>query len=162
MSGRNFSKFFKKNNQKFMSKNNQKSAITANRAPNLFEEMTFPNGHTAQLDRENQELRLLDDRQNMVLSIKMTDGGLVVNLQAFQLNLTALDELNFFSKKIKMAASEDFSIETGGNFTQKTVGDAQNSARSHQITADLGNVNVKANDDVRLDGERIKLNCDPD
>jgi hypothetical protein len=32
-------------------------------------------------------------------------------------------------------------------------------ARIQNITAVLGNVNVKANDDVRMNGERVRMNC---
>ena len=36
---------------------------------------------------------------------------------------------------------------------------ALTSARAQAITARLGDVSVKANDDVRLNGERVRLNC---
>jgi hypothetical protein len=32
-------------------------------------------------------------------------------------------------------------------------------ARIQNITAELGNVNLQANDDVKIDGERILMNC---
>ena len=36
----------------------------------------------------------------------------------------------------------------------------QDNAMKSAVTADLGNVNVKANDDVRINGERVRVNCD--
>jgi len=33
-------------------------------------------------------------------------------------------------------------------------------ARVQNIKADLGNVNVTANDDVSINGERVRVNCD--
>ena len=39
------------------------------------------------------------------------------------------------------------------------TGDMQLEARVQDITATQGNVNVKANDDVCLHGERVKVNC---
>jgi hypothetical protein len=32
-------------------------------------------------------------------------------------------------------------------------------ARAHKVTAERGDVDVYANDDVKLDGERIRMNC---
>jgi hypothetical protein len=40
-----------------------------------------------------------------------------------------------------------------------TPGDIHSEACSQKITAHLGNVDIKANDDVTLDGERIRMNC---
>jgi hypothetical protein len=38
-------------------------------------------------------------------------------------------------------------------------GDLKTEARIQEIRARLGNVNVSANDDVRIDGERVMVNC---
>ena len=41
----------------------------------------------------------------------------------------------------------------------EAVGDVKSAGRSQEIVADLGDVRVKANDDVRLNGERVRCNC---
>jgi hypothetical protein len=38
-------------------------------------------------------------------------------------------------------------------------GDLHSEARIQNVTATLGDVNVRANDDVKLSGERVRVNC---
>ncbi len=49
--------------------------------------------------------------------------------------------------------------EVGGDCITNVDGINENHAKIQKITAELGNVELKANDDVRLNGERVKINC---
>lgn len=128
----------------------------------------FPAGSTLFIDRENSELRLLGADDSVQLVISITEQGIIVNLKAFQLNIQAADQLNLSGKRIHIDASEHLALTTAGSleqrvakdFTSEVLGDQHSTARIQRITADLGNVEIKANDDVRLNGERVKLNCD--
>ena len=128
----------------------------------------FSSGNTLLIDREKGELTLLGKTQNIQLVISMTDDSLVVNLNARQLNINASEELNFSAKKINIEAEEQLNIRSGGDLIQR-VGNNQVTevkgvnktvAQIQKMVASLGNVEIKANDDVRLDGERVLFNCD--
>ena len=45
------------------------------------------------------------------------------------------------------------------NASLVVAGDLETYARVQHHTATLGNVNIRANDDVRLNGERVRMNC---
>lgn len=128
----------------------------------------FSLGNTLVVDRENNEIRLFNIKEELQLSIKLTTEGLLVNVNAKELNISAAESLNLSSKKININATEQINIKTAGNFVQEVNKDFLSEvggtnkliAQVQKITATLGNVNIKANDDVRLDGERVKLNCD--
>jgi hypothetical protein len=128
----------------------------------------FNSGNTLLIDREKGELTLLGKSQNIQMVISMSDDSLVVNLNARQLNIHASDELNFSAKKINIDAEEQLSIKTGGDLIQRVghnsvtevKGVNKTVAQIQKMAASLGNVEIKANDDVRLDGERVLFNCD--
>jgi len=128
----------------------------------------FNSGNTLLIDRDKGQLTLLGKSQNIQLVISMTDDSLVVNLNARQLNINASEELNFSAKKINIHAEDQLSIKSGGDLIQR-VGNNQVTevkgvnktvAQIQKMVASLGNVEIKANDDVRLDGERVLFNCD--
>lgn len=128
----------------------------------------FKTGNILIIDKELGELRLLGKNQTVQLVISVNEDALVLNINALVLNINASDELNFSGKKINIDAVEQLSIKSGGNFVQQIDKDSLTEvgginkmiAQIQKITANLGNVELKANDDVRLNGERVKLNCD--
>ena len=128
----------------------------------------FPTGDKLIVDKENQQLRLINKQEISQLVICIKEEGLVINLNACQININASDQLNLLANKINIEATERIRLKSSGNIVQEigkdflteVGGTNKMIAEVHRITATLGNVEIKANDDVRLDGERIKLNCD--
>ena len=128
----------------------------------------FPAGNTLIVDKLSGELKLLGKHQTLQLVIRIKNEGLEVDINASQLNIHAAEELTLSSKKVNIAASEQLNIETPGNLVMEigkdcltqVAGTNKNIAQTQRIVADLGNVELKANDDIRLDGERVLLNCD--
>lgn len=131
--------------------------------------INFPTGATLIVDSANEELKLMDAEASTLLVINISDKGLVLNLSALQLNIRALDEINLSGRQINIEAAEHLSLKSGGTMQQTvetdllvdTGGTSISRAKIQKIEATLGNAEIKANDDVRLDGERVKLNCDP-
>jgi uncharacterized protein (DUF2345 family) len=128
----------------------------------------FSSGHTLAVDNITSEIKLLDKNQTLQLVISFNDERLTVNVNASELNISAAEELNLTSKKINIEASEHINIKSKGNLVQQTgkdcltetAGTNKNIAKIQKLTANLGNVEIKANDDVKLDGESVKLNSD--
>ncbi len=128
----------------------------------------FPAGNTLIVDKLSGELKLVSKQRITQLVIRIKDEGLEVDIDATQLNIHATEELTLSSKRVNVAASEHLNIETPGNLVMdvgkdcltQVAGTNKNVAQTQRIVADLGNVELKANDDIRLDGERVLLNCD--
>ena len=93
------------------------------------------------------------------LSIHVTEDGPVMRIRGNTLTIQTEGNLSIDAKKVSIHSREGTSLTTGGNFEIQAVGDIHSKARIQTITADLGNVDIKANDDVKMEGERIRLNC---
>lgn len=128
----------------------------------------FRTGNTLVIDKERNELRLLNRDQKVQLIISVNNDELMLTINAQQLNINAANEINLSAKKINIEAAEQVNIKSGGNLVQQIEKDSLTEvggnnkmiAAVQKITASLGNIELKANDDVRLNGERVKLNCD--
>jgi hypothetical protein len=91
-------------------------------------------------------------------SLRVTPAGPVLRFER-GLKIEASGELELAGRRVAIRGEAGVSIESGGDAAISVAGDLSSSARIQNIRARLGNVNVKANDDVRLRGERIRLNC---
>ncbi len=128
----------------------------------------FKTGNMLIIDKENGDLTLLAKNQTVQLVISVREEGIILNLNAYQLNINSANELNLSGRKVNIDAKEQINIKTGGNLVQQIDKDSLSEvggtnkmiAKIQKLTATLGNVDIKANDDVRIDGERVKLNCD--
>jgi hypothetical protein len=125
-------------------------------------------GNYLVLDKDRQEIKVIDKNNATQLIIKIRPEGLSLQINAVDININAVNQLNFYGKEVNIEASDAIRIKTHGdlvheigNNSTSTIGGTNNiKAQTQLITAELGNVEIKANDDVRLDGERVLFNCD--
>ena len=125
-------------------------------------------GQVLVIDKDKEEIKLLDKNNTVRLIISIKEDNLVINVEAYQLNLKAEQELNLSANKINICSEEVISLTSRGNIIHNVSkdmltqvdGNNINNAKIQNITAELGNVELKANDDIKLNGERIQLNCD--
>ena len=75
------------------------------------------------------------------------------------LRLEASGGLAVDAKHVAIHGREGLTLSSGRDANIEVAGDLHSHARIQNLTADLGNVNVKANDDVMLNGERVMVNC---
>ncbi len=128
----------------------------------------FQNGICLYLGENSQKMELIRENGNVMLTIDLSGNSPIVNISAGTLNIGCDNELNLGAKNIKIHSKENISIHSKGdlieniegNHFEYTKGDHFDEARIQNIKAELGNVNITANDDVDLKGERIKLNCE--
>lgn len=67
-------------------------------------------------------------------------------------------DLTLEAENLKLRAREELQIESNGDANIDIRGDLNTIAREQTIRSKLGNVNVRANDNVDVRGERIQLN----
>ena len=97
----------------------------------------------------------------------LTENGPRLRFKAADLALEADGKVQVDCNEFRVRASSGIVYETagdkaesvGGNAVTVVQGDARTAGRTVGIQAIRGDVRVKANDDVKLTGERVLLNC---
>jgi hypothetical protein len=92
------------------------------------------------------------------LLIRITESGPVLEFQG-SLQIRAEGIVGIEGQRVGIVGREGVAIESGGDACIRVAGELRSEAEAHSIRARLGDVEVKANDDVRLRAERIRLNC---
>jgi hypothetical protein len=117
-------------------------------------------GRTLVVERgpDLDSLRIVAADGQVCLSVLLTPAGPVLRFDG-SLLLQAGGDLAVSAQRLALHGREGVAITSEGDVTVQTSGDLNSSARIQNIKAELGNVNLKANDDVRIDGERVLVNC---
>jgi hypothetical protein len=130
----------------------------------------FPSGRRIEVDAQpdgSDQVTIRGTSGNIELEVRLTDRGPVLSFRAAEMQLQTTGRLSLECDQLDVRASRGIRQHTGGDFEQIVSGDAQtwvrgdsvSTARVTTIRSIQGNVEVQANDDVRLNGERVKLNC---
>jgi uncharacterized protein (DUF2345 family) len=91
--------------------------------------------------------------------IEISADGAVLRLGGEKLTIQTEGALAIDAQRVAIHARQGMALTTGGDLVLRADGDVHSNARVQNITADLGDVKIKANDDVRLNGERVRSNC---
>jgi hypothetical protein len=100
------------------------------------------------------------------LKIELTADGPVLRFHEAALELQVEGNLRIESERLSLHGRSQVEIRSGGDLQQHAQGhlDASAGGRARlaghdvRVAATRGDVGIKANDDVRVDGERIWLN----
>jgi hypothetical protein len=103
-------------------------------------------------------LRVVGADGRNCLTVLLTPAGPVLQFDG-SLRLETSGDLAVSAGRLALHGRDGVTITSDGDVTVQTPGDLSTTARIQNITAELGNVNVKANDDVKLNGERVLVNC---
>lgn len=104
-------------------------------------------------------VQFLSRQGEITLSVILTEAGPVLQFQGASLALQASGSLSIEAEHLHLHGRGGVSLTTNGDLSVQATGDLTSEARAQKITATLGDVNVSANDDVRLLGERVRMNC---
>ena len=99
-----------------------------------------------------------DGRMSMTISV--TPAGALLELGGVGLKIKTDGDLSIEADRLAFHGRSSVAVTTGGDALLYAAGDMHSQARVQNIRADLGNVNVTANDDVAINGERVRVNCD--
>jgi len=130
--------------------------------------ITMKSGRQVQAsDSADEELLVIHNPQGEVeLTVRFTEAGPVLNFSAAAVNLQTPGELKIDCGKLKVNSADAIELSSAGDMVQVVNGDANThiqgkslfEAHTVNVKSRRGNINVKANDDVCIDGERVKLN----
>jgi hypothetical protein len=93
------------------------------------------------------------------LTIRLDPGGPSVELRGAALRLATDGDLDVECDRFRVRARSEVAISSGGPVTTAAGGDIITEGDALQQRARLGGIELTANDDVALSGERIRLNC---
>ena len=103
-------------------------------------------------------LKLIAADGNLPLEIAITNEGAVLRLGR-GLTVSLAGPLALQVESLAVNARSGIALQSGGPMQLHAEGDIVTSGDGQTIVARKGNVDVTANDDVTLNGERIKMNC---
>jgi hypothetical protein len=104
-------------------------------------------------------VRILAPSGAPVLTLVVREGGIELRLEAGSIALRTEGDLALEARSISLHGREGVTIESGGDARFAAKGSLVQEAARQRIRAHLGDVDVRANDDVKIDGERIRMNC---
>ncbi|APZ94054.1 hypothetical protein [Fuerstiella marisgermanici] len=120
----------------------------------------LPSGQTLTVegDENGSTVRIRSGKGQTVVSIRVTELGAEL---VFEDGLCLRSEglLTVDANRVAIRGEEELRLESGGDVVIDAGQTLSSKAQVQEIRATLGDVSVKANDDVRLRGERIRLNC---
>jgi uncharacterized protein (DUF2345 family) len=96
----------------------------------------------------------------LAMRIRVTPAGALLELEGVDLKIHTAGDLSIEADRLALHGRSGVAVTTGGDALLYAAGDMHSRARIQNIKADLGNVNVTANDDVSINGERVRVNCD--
>lgn len=93
------------------------------------------------------------------VAVTVTAAGATIELDGADLAIRSSGELSIDAQKLSLRGREEVTIESGGDVEVRAEGALRTEAHEQRHVARRGDHSVYANDDVRLDGERIRMNC---
>lgn len=93
------------------------------------------------------------------LSITIGPDGPRVELSAASLSISAKGAIELEGEQVKLASRGDLVLKSGGDLIVEADKAIEMTAFEAKIAATTGDLMLEANDDVRVDGERIRLNA---
>jgi hypothetical protein len=103
---------------------------------------------------ESAKMRLALKHQLLVIDA----SGIALELGALAINVEADGGLTVEAERLTLVGRRSVSLVTRGDLEVRADGALTMEAREQKLVAALGNVDVRANDDVTLNGERVLLN----
>jgi len=93
------------------------------------------------------------------LSIQVTENGPVLKIGRGSLAIQIEGNLSIDAEQITIHGRKGMALTTDGDIRIDAAGDLISKAHTQKVRATPGNVDIEANDDITLDGERIRMNC---
>ncbi len=113
---------------------------------------------TVEQSERGSLIRLINADGNEPLRIELGPRGPVLYVGS-NLAIAVAGQLQLAAERVDIHVREGLALRSEGEISLHCEGDLVSVAREHDIRARLGDVRLEANDDVKLLGERVRLNC---
>jgi hypothetical protein len=108
---------------------------------------------------DGDSVQFVNAKGAVTLSVTLTEHGPVLRFEGASVTLETAGRLAIEAEQLHLHGRDGVVLSTAGDLELRAMGDLRSEARIQHLTATRGNVNVSANDDVKLLGERVRVNC---
>lgn len=124
------------------------------------DEVALAGRHTLDLRTEGEAdvVTLVSPEGRPILAIEVGPDGPVLRLEG-DVTLRLGGALRVDAEELELHGRRGVSLTSGGEMKIASEGDLSSEGLRQRITSTRGDVQVEANDDLRLDGERVMVNC---
>jgi hypothetical protein len=121
--------------------------------------LTLAHGHSLVVEggQERKVLQLVDASGVAHLEISIGPEGIHLSVHGAGLSLSTTGSLAIEAERLSLHGKNGISLTTDGDARVEAGGRLESSGRSQHIRAVRGDVRIHANDDVQIEGERIRL-----
>jgi hypothetical protein len=121
--------------------------------------LALAHGHSLVVEggQERNVLQLVDPGGVAHLEISIGPEGIRLSVRGAGLSLATTGSLAIEADRLSLHGKNGISLTTDGDARIEAGGKLESSGRSQHIRAARGDVRIQANDDVKIEGERIRL-----
>jgi hypothetical protein len=138
--------------------------------PDPSRQISLTHARNLTIHEESGLLEIINPSGQVELQVKITDQGPVLVFNHAKLALTNSGDVDLQCQNLSLKASGRLKMMSGASFEQRVSGsynvqvrdDASMKAQSIELDAELGELALKANDDVALNGLRVLMNVPSD
>lgn len=105
------------------------------------------------------ELRIVDASGAVRVTAVITAQGVSLSFSGGDLSLRTEGDLAVEARRVSLHGRESLDLSTGGEMHLAAEGVFELEAHSQTLRTRRGDIALHANDDVRVDGERVLLNA---
>jgi len=129
-----------------------------NAVRSIEQDINLPGGQRLELSVDGDDTILkVNAAGKTMVNIRITKDGAELNFED-GIQVRTQGDVTLDGDRVTFRAREELRLESGGAVNICAQGDLNTEGRIQNIRSKLGNVNVKANDDVKMRAERILLN----
>jgi hypothetical protein len=131
------------------------------------QQLSLVGGQTLMLTRSAHPLESLSEDLLEIIGpngrptvvIRVGADGASVELAGGPVVLKVDGDLRIEAERLQLHGSDRLSLSSGNDAELVVAESLTTIAKRQSVTSTRGDVRIQANDDVRLDGERIRMNC---
>ncbi len=129
--------------------------------------ITLPSGRSFSLDQSSDTLIFRAPNGTCMLQVELTDQGPRLRFESAAIEIVAPRSVSIASERVELIAgslsvdvARDLTERIGGDARRVALGTASVAGADLEMEACTGTAAIRANDDVEVTGERVRLNCD--
>lgn len=108
---------------------------------------------------EEDVLQVQGSDGTLCVEVVVTETGARVRLEGGDVRIRSSGRLSLDGESVAIRGRDGVSLQSGADMEVDVAGVIKSEAHAQRLIARRGDTTIYANDDVRLDGERIRMNC---
>ena len=121
--------------------------------------LALPSGYRLDVRADSERLHIVAPDGRLCLTVALGKDGIQVQIDGAALSIESKGSVSLAADRIDLESRSDIRLRAGGDLSLEAAGTVHTRGFSQLIEATRGDVVVDANDDVRVEGERIRLNA---